>query len=232
MTSTSPAVTASDFFALPDSLLPFARFFSAEQAPWEWLRQIGPALASLGAPEHRPLPSGIHAEGPIFIHPSVQLPAYATLLGPIWVGPETKLLPGCFLRGNVIIGARCTVGHNAELKNSLLLDGVQVPHRPYIGDSILGNGAHLGAGAVLSNLRLDQKAITVRLPTGIFDTGLRKFGAILGDKAEVGCNAVLQPGTLLGPRALVMPTMAFGGYLPAATIARVRETVSTFPRRD
>jgi NDP-sugar pyrophosphorylase family protein len=225
-------VNASDFFILPPSLASFAAFFPADVAPWEWLKQIGPALAAQDLSGGQSMPPGVHAEGPVFVHPTAHLPSYATLLGPIWIGPGAKLLPGCFLRGNVIVGARCTVGHNAELKNSLLMDGVQAPHRPYIGDSILGNSAHLGAGAVLSNLRLDQKAITVRLPTGTFDTGLRKFGAILGDSAEVGCNAVIQPGTLLGRRALVMPTMAFGGYLPAATIARVREQVSTFPRRD
>ena len=225
-------MTSAEFFSLPPSLAAFASFFPADVPPWAWLKQIGAALAAADFSGGQALPPGIHAEGPVFVHPTAQLPSYATLIGPIWVGPETKLLPGCYLRGNVIVGARCTVGHNAEIKNSLLMDGVQIPHRPYVGDSILGNGAHLGAGAVLSNLRLDQKAITVRLPTGTFDTGLRKFGAILGDKAEVGCNAVLQPGTILGSRALVMPTMAFGGYLPAATIARVREQVSPFPRRD
>jgi NDP-sugar pyrophosphorylase family protein len=223
---------ASDFFTLPESLASFATFFPANVAPWEWLRQIGPALKAQEFTGGKDLPPGVHAEGPVFIHPTAQLPHTATLIGPVWIGPEAKLLPGCFLRGNVIVGARCTVGHNAEIKNSLLLDGVQVPHRPYIGDSVLGNGAHLGAGVVLSNLRLDQKPIVLRLPTGVFETGLRKFGAILGDNAEIGCNAVLRPGTLLGPRALVMPTMAFGGYLPPATIAHVRAAVSTIPRRD
>ncbi len=223
---------AAELFALPPSLAAFAPFFAATAHPWEWLEQIGAALAAQDFSGGQALPPGIHAEGPVYIHPTAQLPSYATLVGPIWVGPETKLLPGCYLRGNVIVGAKCTVGHNAEIKNSLLMDGVQIPHRPYVGDSILGNGAHLGAGAVLSNLRLDQKAITVRVPAGSFDTGLRKFGALLGDRAEVGCNAVLQPGTILGPRALVMPTMAFAGFLPAGHIARVREQVSTFPRRD
>ena len=175
---------------------------------------------------------GLHIEGQVYVHPTAQLPHTATLIGPIWIGPGTKLLPGCYLRGNVIVGANCTVGHNAEIKNSLLMDGVQVPHRPYIGDSILGNGAHLGAGAILSNLRLDQKNITLRLPDGTVDTGLRKFGAILGDRAEVGCNGVLNPGTLLGPRALVMPAIAFGGYLPPNTIAKTRQTVTLLPRRD
>jgi len=109
---------------------------------------------------------------------------------------------------------------------------VQVPHFSYVGDSVLGNGAHLGAGAIISNLRLDQKPVSLRLPAGTVDTGLRKFGAILGDRAEVGCNAVLNPGTLLGPRALVMPTVAFGGYLPPATIAKARTAITLLPRRD
>jgi bifunctional N-acetylglucosamine-1-phosphate-uridyltransferase/glucosamine-1-phosphate-acetyltransferase GlmU-like protein len=124
------------------------------------------------------------------------------------------------------------LGNSCEFKNSLLLDGVQVPHFSYVGDSILGNGSHLGAGVILSNLRLDQQPITVRLPDAVVETGLRKFGAILGDQAEVGCNAVLQPGTIMGKRALVMPTVAFGGYLPAATIARMRAGTVTQPRRD
>jgi NDP-sugar pyrophosphorylase family protein len=124
------------------------------------------------------------------------------------------------------------LGNSSEFKNCLLLDGVQAPHFNYVGDSILGNGAHLAAGAICSNLRLDQAEVVVRLPDRTVSTGLRKFGAVLGDKAEVGCNAVLNPGTLLGPRSLVMPAMAFGGYLPAGHIARVRGTVTVVPRRD
>jgi UDP-N-acetylglucosamine diphosphorylase / glucose-1-phosphate thymidylyltransferase / UDP-N-acetylgalactosamine diphosphorylase / glucosamine-1-phosphate N-acetyltransferase / galactosamine-1-phosphate N-acetyltransferase len=226
-------VKAADFFALPESLALFRAFFSPEAAPWEWLKQIGPALAAQRYDQLRPaVPTGVHIEGPVYIHPSVTLPHTATLLGPVWIGPNTKVLPGCFLRGNVIVGANCVVGHNAEIKNSLLMDDVHVPHHPYLGDSILGNGAHLGAGVVLSNLRLDQKNIIVRLPTGTIDSGLRKFGAILGDHAEVGCNAVLNPGTLLGPRALVTPAITVGGYVPPAQIACVRQTVTLLPRRD
>ncbi|MBI5382827.1 MAG: UDP-N-acetylglucosamine diphosphorylase [Opitutae bacterium] len=224
---------AAEFFTLPESLAQFRPFFSAEAAPWTWLQQIRPALDSVNyGPPSSPFPPGVHVEGPVFIHPTAKLPHTATLLGPIWIGPNTTLLPGCYLRSNVIVGANCVIGHNAEIKNSLLMDGVQVPHRPYIGDSILGNGAHLGAGVVLSNLRLDQKNITVRLPHGVVDSGLRKFGAILGDRAEVGCNAVLNPGTLLGPRALVMPTITVGGYVAPATLAYVRQSVSFMPRRD
>lgn len=223
---------AAEFFQLPPSLQSFTPFFSPDVAPWEWLKVIGTALKAQDFSGGQAIPAGVQVEGPVYIHPTAQLPHTATLIGPVWVGPGSKLLPGCFLRGNVIVGANCTVGHNAEIKNSLLMDGVQVPHRPYIGDSILGNGAHLGAGVVLSNLRLDQKAISVRLPSGTVDTGLRKFGAILGDKAEVGCNAVLNPGTVIGPRALVTPTIVVGGYVPAATIAHARTSVHLVPRRD
>lgn len=227
-------VKASDLYQLPDSLARFSAFFSPEALPWEWLRQIGPALASLG--DAQPLKgssSALQIEGPVFVHPSVKLPPYGALIGPIWIGAETKLLPGIFLRGNVIVGARCTVGHNAEIKNSLLMDGVQVPHKPYIGDSILGNGAHLGAGVVLSNLRLDQKNIVLRLPEGgAVDTGLRKFGALLGDNAEVGCNSVLNPGTILGRRSLVAPAISFGGVAPGATVVGGSFKPSFSPRKD
>jgi NDP-sugar pyrophosphorylase family protein len=136
------------------------------------------------------------------------------------------------VRGNVMVGAGAVLGNACEFKHCLLLDGVQAPHFNYVGDSILGERAHLGAGVICSNLRLDQQEVTVRLPEGVVSTGLRKFGAVLGDEAEVGCNAVLNPGTILGKRALVMPATAFGGYLPAATIARTRGVLQTFPRRD
>lgn len=223
---------AADFFTLPASLAPFAAHFRAEAAPWDWIKAIGAALASLPEPSPQALPPGVHTEGKVWIDPSVKLPAYATIIGPAWIGAKTEIRPGAFIRGNVIIGEGCVIGNACEFKNCLLLDGAQVPHFNYVGDSVLGNGSHLGAGVILSNLRLDQKAVTVRLPTGVFDTGLRKFGAILGDKAEVGCNAVLNPGSMLGKRALVMPTTPFSGYLPAETIARVRGTVSQMPRRD
>ena len=224
---------ASELFALPASLQGFAVSFSAEVEPWEWLKQIGAALKAVSFPATgRVLPPGVHIEGPVFLDPTVKLPPHATIIGPAWIGAGTEIRPGAYVRGNVIVGANCVLGNSCEFKNCLLMDGVQVPHFSYVGDSVLGNGAHLGAGVILSNLRLDQQPIGVRLPAGYFETGLRKFGALLGDKAEVGCNAVLQPGTILGKRALVMPTLAFGGYLPEATIARVRTAVTTMPRRD
>jgi NDP-sugar pyrophosphorylase family protein len=226
-------MNASEFFSLPTSLAIFARHFRPDVPPWEWLKQIGSALASVSAaPTPVAHPPGVAVEGQVWIHPTVKLPAHATIIGPAWLGAHTEVRPGAFIRGNVIVGEGCVLGNSCEFKNCLLMDGVQVPHFSYVGDSILGNRAHLGAGAICSNLRLDQKAVIVRTAEAAFDTGLRKFGAILGDRAEVGCNAVLNPGTLLGPRALVSPALSFAGHLPAGMIAHARVAVNVVPRRD
>lgn len=230
---TRGTLKAADFFALPPSLADFAAHFSPEAPPWEWLDKIGPALAAFAFPPlARKLPAGLHVEGRVWLHPTVRLPAQATILGPVYIGAGTEIRPGAFLRGNVIAGENCVLGNACEFKNCLLMDRALAPHYNYVGDSILGNGAHLGAGAVCSNYRLDHRPVAVQLPAGRVDTGLRKFGAILGDAAEVGCNAVLNPGALLGPRALVMPAMAFGGWLPPATIASARAPLTLLPRPD
>jgi NDP-sugar pyrophosphorylase family protein len=226
-------VTASDFFALPPSLARFAPFFPADVPPWEWLKKIGAALeAAEFASEPRTIPPGVHLEGRVWLHASVKLPPYATIIGPAYVAAKTEIRPGVFIRGNVIVGEGCVLGNACEFKNCLLLDRAQAPHYNYVGDSVLGNGAHLGAGVICSNLRLDQAEVKVKLPAGPVATGLRKFGAIVGDGAEVGCNAVLNPGTLLGKRSQVMPAIAFGGYLPAAHLARMAGPVRIMPRGD
>lgn len=224
---------ASELFTLPASLSPFAAAFSSDAAPWDWLKQIAAAFACLPAPvlpAH--MPPGVHIEGQVWLHPTVKLPAHATIIGPAWIGAKTEIRPGAFIRGNVIVGESCVLGNSCEFKTCLLLDKVQVPHFSYVGDSILGNGAHLGAGVICSNLRLDQKPIVVRAADTAYETGLRKLGAILGDGAEVGCNAVLNPGTIMGKRALVSPTSAVSGFIPAATIAFSRPQVKMIPRTD
>ena len=224
---------ASDFFVLPVSLAPFAASFPADVPPWDWLKQIGRAFDALtAAPPARELPPGVHVEGKVWLHPTVKLPPHATLIGPLWVGARTEIRPGAFLRGNVIVGEGCVLGNACEFKNCLLMDQVQVPHFSYVGDSIMGNRSHFGAGVICSNLRLDQQPVVVRTADATYETGLRKFGAIVGDEAEVGCNAVLNPGTVLGRRALVTPTLSFSGYLPPATIAHARPVIKLIPRRD
>ncbi len=225
-------VKSSDFFALPESLAHFRPFFSADAPPWDWVKQIGPALAAYRFESALPpIPAGVHIEGRVHLDPSVSLPAHATIIGPSWIGAGTQIRPGAFIRGNVIAGRGCVLGNSSEFKNCLLMDGVQAAHFNYVGDSVLGNGAHLGAGAICSNLRLDQMEVHILLPGGPVPTGLKKLGAILGDEAEVGCNAVLNPGAILGPRSLVMPTVSFGGVLAASTIARVRQQITFITRR-
>jgi len=229
----SHRMKASDFFTLPTSLELFARHFRPDVLPWEWLKQIGAALGSISdAPAMPAAPAGVHVEGPVWIHPSVKLPAYATIIGPVWIGARTDIRPGAFIRGHVIAGEDCVLGNACEFKNCLLMDGAAVPHFSYVGDSILGNGAHFGAGVVCSNLRLDQQPVVVRTADANFETGLRKFGAIVGDRAEVGCNAVLNPGTLLGRRALVSPAISVSGHIPEATMVHARSAGKLIPRRD
>jgi NDP-sugar pyrophosphorylase family protein len=226
-------VKASDFFSIPDSLALFRPFFGPDSAPWEWVARIASALAAQKLDSRPPtVPPGVHIEGAVHLDPSVCLPHTATILGPSWIGAGTQVRPGAFIRGNVIAGKGCVLGNSSEFKNCLLMDGVQAPHFNYVGDSVLGNRSHLGAGAICSNLRLDQKEVFVHLPDGPVGTGMKKFGAILGDEAEVGCNAVLNPGTLLGRKSLVMPAIAFGGVLAPSTIARVRQQVTLVPRRS
>jgi NDP-sugar pyrophosphorylase family protein len=224
---------ASDFFEFPSSL-PFASYFSPEAAPWEWLPQIKKALAAhTFAPVSTELPAGLEVIGDVYIHPTVSLPAFGSIKGPAYIGEGCELRPGVFIRGNVIASKGCMLGNSCEFKNCLLLDGAQVPHFSYVGDSILGHAAHLGAGAICSNLRLDQADVPVTLPDGSRQTtGLRKLGAIVGDGAEVGCNAVLNPGAILGKRSLVMPSMAFRGSLAAETIAFHKEPIRTAPRTN
>jgi len=225
---------AADFFTLPSSLAAFASHFPADALPWTWLKAIAPALAGVKRSVPADLPPGVHIEGAVFLHPTVKIVSSCTIIGPAWIGAHTEIRPGMYIRGSVIVGEGCVLGNSCEFKNALLMDEVDVPHFTYVGDTILGTKAHLGAGVICSNLRLDQKPVRLRLADGSrIDTGLRKFGAIVGEQAEVGCNAVLQPGTLLGKRALVFPLTHFGGELPPATIATARTgEIVRMPRRD
>lgn len=222
---------AGDLFHFPKSL-PFNEFFIADLLPWQWVERIAKAceLIESRSPACE-VPSGLHLSGTVFIHPSVRLPGFGTIIGPAYIGPGTELRPGVFIRGNVITGTNCVLGNACEFKNCLLLNDVQVPHFSYVGDSILGNRAHLGAGVICSNLRLDQANVPVEMPDrSRCDSGLRKLGALVGDAAEVGCNAVLNPGSILGQRSLVMPAIAFSGYLKNDSIAYTKEKISTARR--
>ncbi len=226
---------ASDFVTISPAF-GFREFFPETALPWEWIPAIGSALEGFD-PEVWPdrmidYPEGFNVTGSVFVHRSVRLPSYGVIEGPAWIGPECELRPGVYIRGKVIVEGGAVLGNSCEFKNSLILAGAQVPHFSYVGDSVLGRKAHLGAGAILSNLRFDQQRIVVRDGGERWETGLRKFGAILGDGAEVGCNAVLQPGTILGREALVAPGCAVGGVFAERTLTFVRPGIRTVCRPE
>lgn len=225
---------SNQLFNLPDSLYIFKEYFDPEEAPWVWLKKIKEALEHIDFSElqtKEDIPAGVHIEGKVYIHPSVRLPAFASISGPVWIGANTEVRPGAYIRGNVIIGENCVIGNSCEYKNCLLMDKVATPHYNYVGDSILGTGAHLGAGVICANLRLDKTSVSVKTPEGeIVNTGLRKVGAIMGEYAEAGCNSVLQPGAILMKRAVVMPCTPFSGLLEENMIAAERQILRRIPR--
>ena len=177
--------------------------------PWQALTGLNGFLYALGATLNREY---VAVKEGVWVHESAVVAPSALLLPPCVICAGAQVRHGAFLRGGVSVGRNCVAGNSVELKNCVLFDGAQVPHFNYVGDSILGYRAHLGAGAITSNVRLDKQNISVRGETEL-QTGLRKFGAIVGDRAEVGCNAVLNPGTIIGRRSVVMPLASVRGVV-------------------
>lgn len=151
--------------------------------------------------------------------------------GPAIIGRNCRLRHNAYLREDVLVGDNCVVGNSSELKTALLFNGAQVPHFNYVGDSILGHQAHLGAGVKISNLKVVTGNVSVEMDGKPFDTGLRKFGALIGDHAEIGCNAVLNPGSIVGRNAVIYPNVNWRGILPANMIAKNRADVDVSARR-
>ena len=211
---------ANDFFTLSKDFQ-FKDSFSLNDAPWEWVAKIKDSLSNFTFEKLAiEIPSNLSIKGQVYIDPTVKLPPYGSIEGPCYIGKNTELRPGIYIRGNVIVGESCVLGNSCEFKNTLILDNAQIPHFSYIGDSIIGNKAHLGAGVICSNLRLDQKDIkTFDLERKSYDTKMRKLGAIVGDGVEVGCNAVLNPGSLLLAHSMVYPNTTFSGTLNSGEIA-------------
>jgi NDP-sugar pyrophosphorylase family protein len=171
------------------------------------------------------LPAGVHLLGEqIFIAPGCRIEPGAVLVGPAILGPGTVIRTGAYVRENVILGAGSLVGAHSEVKGSILLPGSKAPHQAYVGDSILGRAVNLGAGTICSNVKNIGSEVTFRVSDRVIHTGLRKFGAILGDGCKTGCNTVLNPGVLLGPGSVTYPnaTVRSGAY-PARTLIKVRQ---------
>jgi len=200
---------------------------------WDVLVRLGPYLEETAWPEqHGTIEDGAHITGAVFIGEGTIVRAGAWLNGPCIIGKNCEVRPGAYVRGHALIGDGCVVGNSTELKNTIMLDGAQAPHYNYCGDSVIGNLANLGAGTKLSNFKIAaDKTIRLQTPDGVVDTGLIKFGAILGDRAVTGCNSVLNPGTVVGRNAMIYACASVRGFIPADTIVKLQQTLEMVPRR-
>lgn len=192
-------------------------YLAAYEYPWQALSGIKDMILALG-----PTLGAEYTEisPQVWVHTSTKIAPTAFLGAPCIIGENTEVRHGAFIRGSALVGKNCVVGNSTELKNVILFDNVQVPHYNYVGDSILGYKSHMGAGAVTSNVKSDKTLVTVKNGTEAIETGLRKFGAILGDFVEVGCNSVLNPGTVVGRHSNIYPTNCVRGVIPEESILK------------
>ena len=190
--------------------------------PWQALKGIRDLILALGPK----LGEDYTEVSPtVWVHKTATVFPSAYLGAPCIIGPDTEVRHCAFIRGSALVGAGCVVGNSVELKNVILFDGVQVPHYNYVGDSILGYKSHMGAGSVTSNVKSDKTLVTVKHGDEKIETGLKKFGAMVGDFVEVGCNSVLNPGTVIGKSSNVYPTSCVRGMIPEKHIWKNDGTV-------
>ena len=206
--------TVADLYDLTHTAA--APLLSPYRYPWEALAGIGDFILALGPtlPKEEydnPAPS-------VWIARSAKVAPTASITGPCIIGPETEVRHCAFIRGNALVGAGAVVGNSTELKNVILFDKVQVPHYNYVGDSILGYKAHMGAGSITSNVKSDKLPVVVRDGETEVETGRKKVGAMLGDEVEVGCGSVLNPGTVVGKGSHIYPLSSVRGTVPANSI--------------
>jgi NDP-sugar pyrophosphorylase family protein len=206
--------------------------FDGCQYAWEALRKIAPYLAAHLHPElHNRCEGRAFIGEQVFIGEGTVVEDGAMIKGPAIIGKNCQIRHNAYIREQVIVGDNCVVGNSCEIKNSLLFNNAQVPHFNYVGDSILGFKAHLGAGVKLSNFKVFPGNIMVEIDGQPFDTGLRKFGALLGDGCEIGCNAVLSPGSIIGRNSVVYANAAWRGILPEQMIVKNKAALKVVPRR-
>lgn len=191
--------------------------------PWEVLPKIGDFIIKLGntLPEDKYEKRGEN----IWIAKSAKVFPSAYIGGPAIIDEDAEVRHCAFIRGNAIVGKGAVVGNSTELKNVILFNKVQVPHYNYVGDSILGYKAHMGAGSITSNVKSDKTLVVVKSPQGCVETGLKKFGAMLGDNVEVGCNSVLNPGSVIGREANIYPVSRVRGYVPEKSIFKDKDNI-------
>ena len=200
-----------------------AGLFEGKTYPWEVLPEIGDYIKKLGQtldPEEYD-----HLEGDVWIAKSAKVAPSASITGPCIIGKEAEVRQCAFIRGKVIVGEGAVVGNSTELKNAVLFNKVQVPHYNYVGDSVLGYRSHMGAGSICSNVKSDKKLVVVKDGEEQIETGLKKFGAMLGDFVEVGCGSVLNPGTVIGRFSNIYPLSPVRGCVPERHIYKNQENI-------
>ena len=193
--------------------------------PWEALGGIAEFILALGPT--LPAEDYEHPAEDVWIAKSATVFPSAYVKGPCIIGPGSEVRHCAFIRGSALVGENCVVGNSTELKNVILFDNVQVPHYNYVGDSILGYKAHMGAGSITSNVKSDKTLVVVKDGAEKIETGRKKFGAMLGDRAEVGCNSVLNPGTVVGPDSSIYPVSCVRGVIPKNSIYKSKDDIVT-----
>ena len=189
-----------------------AEYLAGFTYPWEALAGIKSLIISLGEKLN---PDEYREVSPqVWVHRTAKVAPTAFLGAPCIIGAETEVRHCAFIRGAALVGEHCVVGNSVELKNVILFDNVQTPHYNYVGDSILGYKSHMGAGSITSNVKQDKRPVVVHAQEGNVETGLKKFGAMLGDFVEVGCNSVLNPGTVIGRHSNIYPLSSVRGVVP------------------
>ena len=205
-------LTIKDLFDLDHTIA--GEYLAQFTYPWEALAGIKDFILSVG-----PTLEGYDEVAPqVWVHKTATVAPTAYLGAACIIGPETEVRHCAFIRGSALVGANCVVGNSVELKNVILFDGVQTPHYNYVGDSILGYKSHMGAGSITSNVKSDKTLVVVKDGAEQIPTGLKKMGAMLGDFVEVGCNSVLNPGTVIGRHTNIYPTSCVRGVVPANSI--------------
>ncbi len=213
--------TIKDMYDLNETIA--AELFEGKTYAWEVLANIGDFIIKLGTTLS--LDEFEHPAEDVWIHKSVTVAETATLKGPLIIDADTEVRPGAFVRGKVIVGKNCVVGNSTELKNVVLFNTVQVPHYNYVGDSILGTHSHMGAGSITSNVKSDKTLVVVKNGKEQIETGLKKFGATIGDYVEVGCNSVLNPGTVIGRNSNIYPLSSVRGVVPEKSIYKSKNEI-------
>lgn len=217
-----------ELYSLEESIA--GRLFSDKEYPWEVLNEIGDYILSIG-PKLDNERFYYFGEN-VWVAKSAEVHPSADITGPAIIDEETVIRPSAFIRGNVVVGKNCVVGNSTEVKNSILFNNVEVPHYNYIGDSILGFHAHLGAGAITSNIKSDRTSVVIKAVSHEINTGLRKIGAMVGDYVEVGCNTVLNPGTVVGPYTTIYPLSNVRGVIPANSLFKNQGNYTISRKRE